>query len=233
MVDWPAALPNFLVDGFTYDPVSNGETVEVESGEPVSFEEFTGDTAIISGSFLFSASELVVFHAWWRDDLKHGTLTFSLDDPLFSEPATMQFTSTPKYTYMGGPTRVDVQLRVLDTTDLEGDGGGGGPSSFSFNMTAGNFFGIIIGYQQAAYGSIDVEPIFGHDLVSLSSGIASQFVFDGDITSLVVGLTVWVDGVDYGTGLFGFVYGGSTTTLTWFGTGPTFVNGISYLVEIR
>lgn len=113
-----------------------------------------------------------------------------------------------------------------------------GGAGYSFNMTAGNFSaGLLIGYSPGLTGSIDAEPIPTNPLNGLFSGtIGNGIGFnDGDITGLLAGLTVWINGVQYAANFSGWSYdgGGDATSASWSSGGPTFVGGNSYFVEIK
>lgn len=113
------------------------------------------------------------------------------------------------------------------------------PTGLFFNMTAGDFSEAVQGYsdgtQVTAFGSIDVEPIPGNDLSALFTGVSDGISFHGDVTSIVTGLTVWVDGVEYPFDGFDWVYssGSDLTSGVWNVGGPVFVNTAIYLVEIK
>ena len=114
-------------------------------------------------------------------------------------------------------------------------GGGGG---YSFNMTAGDFAGVVFGYYPAAsVGSIDVEPIAGQNLVQSIAVIPqglSVVVFSGDLREFLSGFTVWVDGVEFNTinatGDWELVEG---ETGYKFGDGTEFTDGNTYFIEIK
>lgn len=119
------------------------------------------------------------------------------------------------------------------------------PSSYSFTMTAGDYATVIQGYNiddssgLPVMGSIDAEPIPGHVLGVLytSSSQQGMIVFVGDVTALVSGKTVWVDGVEYPFDSSGWQStggdGGSITAAPWNTAGPVFVGGVSYFIEIK
>lgn len=123
-------------------------------------------------------------------------------------------------------------------------GGGGG---ISFNMTAGPGEEFAPGYYSEpnpisfpAGGSIDAEPIPGHSIGWCGAlGAAYGFptiYFRGDCLATVTGLSLYVDGVvQPSTAVPGWSYdaGDDATLLIIDGTGPAFVDGISYFIEIK
>jgi hypothetical protein len=115
-------------------------------------------------------------------------------------------------------------------------GGGGG---FSFNMTAGDFVGVLQGYsdgsQTSAFGSIDAEPLPGNNLALCISGSLPGITFHGDATSTLTGLTVWVDSVEYPFDGQDWMYNSDSdlTESLWDVASPTFVNTNAYFVEIK
>lgn len=118
------------------------------------------------------------------------------------------------------------------------DAGGGG---ISFNMTAGDFASAIQGYLSSgnyaglpAIGSISAEPIPGNPLQVLISG-NPQVAITGDVTATVTGLTIWVDSVEYPFDGADWAYDGGNdiTNATWVSAGPTFVDTVTYFIEIK
>ena len=127
-------------------------------------------------------------------------------------------------------------MAVLIVRKAAVEGGGG----FSFNMTAGDFAAVAQGYSNGnslpAFGSIDAQPISGHDLSFLISGGGGNAIeFIGDVTAQLAGLTVWVDGVEYPFDAVDWTYDidNDLTTAGWNTAGPTFVNTSIYAVEIK
>lgn len=108
-------------------------------------------------------------------------------------------------------------------------------SGYSFTMTAA-MSGFVTGYVAGSAGSISAEPILGQTLLELwsLSGLA-VIAFDGDVTGLLSGLTVYVDGVSYAAGFSGWEYdeGGDATYGTWASGGPDFVDAGVYAAEIK
>lgn len=111
---------------------------------------------------------------------------------------------------------------------------------YSFNMTAGQAGGFVQGYESSGafgspFGSIDAEPIPDHALVFLLSGLSKSIAFSGDAVSLLSGLTVWVDGVEFpfDAADWNFNSGTGNTGGTWDDVGPAFVDTQSYFVEIK
>ena len=112
------------------------------------------------------------------------------------------------------------------------------PSGYSFNMTAGDPNGSIQGYSNGsllpAFGSIDAEPISGETLLYLATGsIANEMRFDGDIVSLLSGLTVWVDSVEYPGNGDWFLSSGDTFMVWSAPNAPVFVDTTMYFIEIK
>lgn len=113
-------------------------------------------------------------------------------------------------------------------------GGGGG---YSFTMTAGDYLGSAQGYSDGSlfpvFGSINAEPIPSNPLLALFTPTLKIISFDGDAETLLTGLSVWVDGVEYPFDGSDWEFGGSDTYATWDAGGPTFVDGVQYFVEIK
>jgi hypothetical protein len=111
-------------------------------------------------------------------------------------------------------------------------------AAYSFTLTAGEASGhqgYDTGVVFGTFGSIDAEPIEGHDLAFIFTGsIARAITFAGDALALLDGKTVFVDDVEYATGFSGWSVDGGSTGATWTaGNGPTFINTNEYFVEIK
>lgn len=118
MPSWPAHFPPlFLVDGFGLDPVSNATVIETESGEPLTRLRFTGEMDDIAGTLPpVERSVALQILAFWRYDLKNGTLRFVWDHPLSEEAVELLFMAPPKITAAGGDLfNVAVQLKSMPT----------------------------------------------------------------------------------------------------------------------
>jgi hypothetical protein len=115
------------------------------------------------------------------------------------------------------------------------------PSGPSFNMTAGSAFDFYYGYSNGAgdlpltFGSIDVEPFPGNELIVFLGGGFQVVQFDGDIVALLSGLTVWVNGVEYPDSFTGWSLVSGRTEGSWVNeeSGPAFADGNTYLVELK
>lgn len=113
------------------------------------------------------------------------------------------------------------------------------PVTYSCTMTAGNTSGVLQGYGNASsgipMGSINHEPIPGQVLLQLTSGFFDSAAFEGDVTGIVAGLRVWVNGVEYPFDNADWAYNSSldATSGIWNTAGPVFVDTVSYFVEIK
>lgn len=112
-------------------------------------------------------------------------------------------------------------------------------SGGGFTLTAGRIgLNNEIGYGKGSYGSIDQEPIPGNDLsefyylLSNGSGI---IYFEGDVTSELSGLTVWVDNTEYPFDSDWTYSGGADETQAEWNAGnaPVFSDGVDYSIEIK
>jgi len=126
-------------------------------------------------------------------------------------------------------------MAVLIVRKAVVEGGGG---DFSFNMTAGDLGGVAQGYSDgsliSAFGSIDAEPIGGTTLTFLITGsVGATISFAGNITATVAGLSVWVDGVEFPFDGVDWTFDGEETVASWDTAGPTFVNTVTYFIEIK
>lgn len=110
--------------------------------------------------------------------------------------------------------------------------GANSSAAFSCTMTAGTL-GHLYGYYAGVFGSISNEPVPGAELAAImTNGSAGQIFFYGDWVSTLAGLSVWVDGVEYPFDDHDWTYT-SATEAGWSSAGPTFVDGLSYLIEFK
>lgn len=129
--------------------------------------------------------------------------------------------------------------RRMAATAAAGAGAAGslavGGGTYACTLTAASFV-FSTGYVAGAAGSIDQEPVPGETLRQFVSSFGTTSIkFEGDVTALLSGLTVYVGGVSYAAGFSGWSYNGGdgTTGGTWSSGGPTFVNAGVYAVEIK
>lgn len=108
-----------------------------------------------------------------------------------------------------------------------------------FHMTA-DTQGSQIGYYNELMGSIDREPLVGVSGISLLYALRQNagggLSFAGDCLSLVQGRTLYIDGVAMlnPDTPFTVIGGGAQTVLFWNSGAPfTFVNGVTYLIDLR
>src|SRR5688572_21238440 len=118
MPSWPSSFPPlFEVDGFSVVPVSNNAPIEVESGEPLTRNRFTGEMDGVTGSFYLVERDVAISMLnFWRYDLVNGSLRFTFDHPLTGESSEMLFMAAPRLTPVTGDLwRVNVQFQTMPT----------------------------------------------------------------------------------------------------------------------
>ena len=118
MPTWPSSFPPlFEVDGFSIVPVSNTTAIDVESGEPLTRNRFTGEMDDIAGSFYLVERDVAqAMLDFWRYDLSNGALRFTFDHPLSGESSEMLFMAPPRLTPVTGDLwRVGVQFKTMPT----------------------------------------------------------------------------------------------------------------------
>lgn len=99
---WPAELPPApMLDGTTYDVVSNAMPIPVEAGELLTRRRFTGEMATINVSLVLTKSQVQRLLSFYRDDCKES-LPFLWQDPITEETVEMVFTSAPQVQPLGG-----------------------------------------------------------------------------------------------------------------------------------
>lgn len=112
-------------------------------------------------------------------------------------------------------------------------------SGYSFNLTAGDYFGALQGYSDGslidAFGSIDADPVSGHALAIFVDGASASIVFDGDCVTELSGKTVWIDSVEYPfSNDWAYDSENGYTVADWGGgSPPDFTDSSTYLVEIK
>lgn len=119
---------------------------------------------------------------------------------------------------------------------------------WAFTITAGshtNSSGAAIGYSgpinfqsRPAFGTLSAQPIDGYALQTCyrvgAPSNNSIIAFTGDVSALLAGKSVWVNGVNYGQGdTYKFAYAGGVTIWNRLSGGPTFVSGQTYNIEIK
>lgn len=108
-------------------------------------------------------------------------------------------------------------------------------SAYACTLTAATLV-FATGYISGGTGSISQEPIPGQTLRQFVSSLGTTNIkFEGDVTALVSGKDVYVDGVSYASGFSGWSYDGGdgATVGTWASGGPIFVASSVYAVEIK
>lgn len=113
----------------------------------------------------------------------------------------------------------------------------GGSSVYSCHVTAGSYSAITGYLPTTSTGSIDTEPVPGQTLSACYTSSNSYFnvFFSGNIASLLAGLHVWLDGIDYGIGDSGtrFTYSSGNTKWSITSGLPSMTVGNTYLLEIK
>jgi hypothetical protein len=122
------------------------------------------------------------------------------------------------------------------------------PDQWAFEIVAGghtNPSGAGAGYSgknnfqgRPTFGALNEEPIEGFPLQACyrvgAPSNNSVVAFSGNVSALLAGKSVWVDGVDYGQGeQYKFTHHGGITLWNRIAGGPTFAAGQSYSIEIR
>jgi hypothetical protein len=96
MPAWPNTLPQYFnVAGYSEEPADNTIRTPMETGDIKSRRRFTGQYDIISGAIDMTAAQFETFKAFWRDDLKDGSLTITWVHPTTRANAT--FRPTKRY----------------------------------------------------------------------------------------------------------------------------------------
>lgn len=135
---------------------------------------------------------------------------------------------------------------MLDVTNLIGFGAIRRSTGISFNMTAGDLFWFqgygVEGLTEEGsppeptpqFGSISAQPIPGHDLYYLITGLGNGIAFIGDATVILAGLSVWVDGIEYPFDIdWNYDDVSDKTLADWTTSPPVFVDTVTYLIEIK
>ena len=114
-VDWPESLPCQPEQG-TWQETLQSDVVrfQPEAGPPLMRRRGTVQTALSSCTFVFTKAQAIIFRAWYRNDLKGGSLRFSLDHPVLGVPAEWTFEGEPQMSAMTNrKVRVAMQWREM------------------------------------------------------------------------------------------------------------------------
>lgn len=91
MPTWPTSLPSPLRPGWGEQAQSNSIAFKPEVGPPITRRRATVRTRIMSATFRLSGVEVGTFISFYEDDLKDGTLRFSMLHPVTGVSADWVF----------------------------------------------------------------------------------------------------------------------------------------------
>ena len=101
-VAYPEALPQAPQRvGFTQQNKSNLIRSTVDVGEAKVRRRYTDPIKDESWSMPLSASQLIIFQNWFKDDLKGGVLRFDFEDMLTTLTETYRIVDMPIFTPFG------------------------------------------------------------------------------------------------------------------------------------
>lgn len=116
-----------------------------------------------------------------------------------------------------------------------------------FRLTAGNYVSAVFGFSAGtiygvSFGSINHQPVgigpldtcFYDPTQAVVPGSTGQVAFSGvDLTAVLAGLSVWVDGTNYPFNLANWTFTGNTFGAWGTSGAPPFADGVGYNIEIR
>jgi len=116
MPTWPAELPQRLLrDGFNRSGADNRVEFEPELGTGMARRRGTSAPMPVTGAISVSKSQSDDFWAFYRDDLKSGSIPFTWVDPVNpANPAVFRFSGVPQEApRAGGRMTISFQLLQL------------------------------------------------------------------------------------------------------------------------
>lgn len=82
MVAWPASLPQEpLYEGNQETLANNVQVTQMDVGPPKRRLRTTSGNTGHQYNFMMSVAQLATFRAFWEDDVKFGSIPFTLDHP--------------------------------------------------------------------------------------------------------------------------------------------------------
>lgn len=79
MATWPATLPTPLLSGYQGDSGVNIQRTEMDAGAARQRLRFGEAPDELSVSWKFKPAEMLIFKAFWKTDINHGTDWFLMD----------------------------------------------------------------------------------------------------------------------------------------------------------
>ena len=138
IVQWPVGVPScFMPDNVQGGPRNNRYSFETDSESvPIERPRYSWATEVYDVELTpLSNSQFILFRAWFRDDLKHGTRPFAHDHPVTGIPSAWRIVSSdPAYQVQrsrmpdaysrGIRVSFKVQSMPFDVADVLSDFGG-------------------------------------------------------------------------------------------------------------
>jgi len=97
MADWPAGLPQRLLEGATVVDDESRAISDMDSGPASVRNRFTAITQTAKGSMILTGSQLTTFYTFFRTTLRHGSLSFNWIHPFTEQACVIRFKKKPEW----------------------------------------------------------------------------------------------------------------------------------------
>ncbi len=113
-VEWPADLPQCpILENLTYKPEPNVSSFKPDVGPALVYPRAGDSGAMSVFTFLMTRAQVIIFDAYFRNDLLFGTNNFLMSDPISHDTEEFQILpeSPPEYQWKS-PGKFLVSLQV-------------------------------------------------------------------------------------------------------------------------
>lgn len=111
---WPSDVPSSPILGsWNFQPQDNRVYYPVEIGPPMTAPRGSAPGGKASMSIMMTKAELADFLTFFASDLKHGSLAFTMEDPMTETTATWKFGQDPYQVRAEGQHLRAVSLNLI------------------------------------------------------------------------------------------------------------------------
>lgn len=110
MADWPAGLPQRLLEGATVVDDESRAISDMDSGPSSVRNRFTAITQTAKGSMVLTGAQLETFYTFFRTTLKHGSLSFNWIHPFTEDACVIRFKKKPEWACVKSDPNTDARL---------------------------------------------------------------------------------------------------------------------------
>lgn len=102
-------MQRFLLEGFAVDEADGRLETQTEGGPPKSRLRFSSEVGAVSGMIDFQTGGYARFKRFWREETKHGSLPFLIDDQIADRTPLLDASDNPLLTEIGAPLLVSAK----------------------------------------------------------------------------------------------------------------------------